>query len=219
MKRLIAILTICLAFLTGSGDVLYWQVDENTTVDGGDIQEFLEPYPSSDDYFPAVRVKLIYGSSSKILSVRGYEDWPEYWGVEPMESPGGHGWGIGIPVPVQSQTGYNTISTVMDEFGNIVPDYPPDVLEALFIMELGYNEWNEGAEDYVWRTLAESAPELYKNLINDYMYREGDIRPNPINGWNPNFRTTVPEPSSALLCIIGFGVLMLRRKTSKWENG
>ena len=66
----------------------------------------------------------------------------------------------------------------------------------------------------MWRTLAESAPELYKNLINDYMYREGDIRPNPINGWNPNFRT-IPEPSSAILCMIGFGMLMLKRKLYK----
>ena len=78
IKRLIITCFVCFVFLTGSGDVLYWQVDENTTVDGDNIKQFLVQYPSSDDYFPAVRVKLIYGSSLTILSVIGYEDWPEY---------------------------------------------------------------------------------------------------------------------------------------------
>lgn len=36
-------------------------------------------------------------------------------------------------------------------------------------MELGYNIWDDNVGeygDYVWTTLAESAPELYQNLVN-----------------------------------------------------
>ena len=83
MKRLVAILISCLAFFTGSGDVLLWQVNENTKVDGGDIQLFLVPYPSTDDSWPAARVKLVNGSSSTILPIYfGNGVWEDgYWGA------------------------------------------------------------------------------------------------------------------------------------------
>lgn len=220
---------ICLAFLdflTGSGDVLMWTVDENTKVDGGGIQQFLDPYPSTDDSWPAARVKLVSsdGSSSTILKIWGEdefgnkEEWDGDWGMEIADWEGG--WGTGVPTGNQSETGFNTIDRIQDIIHGDVLDVPPEVLEAMFIMELGYNEWNEGANDYVWKTLAESAPELYKDLVRNHMYATGDVAPNGMLPWSPNFYTrTTPEPSSALLCIIGFGVLMLRRKTSKWENG
>lgn len=89
--------------------------------------------------------------------------------------------------------------------------YPPEVLEALFIMELGYNEWDDGAEDYVWRTLAQSAPELYQNLVRQHMYASGDIAPLTATPWTPDFHTT-PEPQSGMLLAVGLAVLMLRRK-------
>lgn len=215
MKKIVTAL-LCLAFLTGNGDVLYWQVDENTTVDGGDIQEFLEPYPSDYDYFPAARVRMVSsdGSSSIILKVIGMEEQPEYWGVEPWNNWSGY-WGTGI---CQSQTGYNTITPIVDELtGNII-SYPPEVMEVMFIMELGYNIWDDNAGeegDYVWQTLAESAPELYKDLVSRYMYAQGDIRPGPYFVWTPNFYTkTTPEPSSILLILIGMGPLFLKRKTN-----
>lgn len=86
-----------------------------------------------------------------------------------------------------------------------VLDVPPEVLEAMFIMELGYNEWNDDAGDYVWKTLAESAPELYKDLVKDYMYASGDVAPLTAIPWTPDFHTvgSVPEPSTSLLCLIG----------------
>lgn len=112
-KRLIVILLSFLAFLTGSGDVLLWTIDESTTVDGIAIKTFLEPYTSDYDHFPAARVKMISnnGQTSTILPVIGHEDEPVYWGQEPYDSGSGY-WGIGAPVGVQSQTGYNTIGTI-----------------------------------------------------------------------------------------------------------
>ena len=216
MKRFIAILVSCLALLTGSGDTLYWQVNENTTVDGGNIQQFLVPYPSTDDSWAAARVKLVSsdGTSSTILKIWGEDpdthlpvEWDGDLGVEPCYTGSGR-WETGL---VQSETGYHTIQRVQDGFNGITPVYPPEVMEALFIMELGYNDWNDGAGDYVWRTLAESAPELYRDLVSRYMFENGDISPGPDHIWTPNFYTT-PEPSSSLLCLLGASLLMLRRK-------
>lgn len=209
MKKLIVILLSYLAFLNGSGDVLLWQVDENTKVDGGDIQLFLVPYPSDNDHFPAARVKLVSsdGSSSTILKVIGMEEQPEYWGIEPWDTGSGY-WETGI---CQSQTGYNTITSIQDQLNGIISSYPPEVMDALFIMELGYNEWNDDAGDYVWRTLAESAPELYRELVGRHMYASGDIAPPTMVPWSPDFHT-VPEPSTSLLCLLGTSLLMLRRK-------
>lgn len=221
MRGLIFICLAFLVFLTGSGDILYWQVNENTTVDGGDIQEFLEPYPSdsSDDYlfFPAARVRMVSsdGSSSSILPILipEYDGNPSEWvagdiGVEPGNWGSGY-WETGL---VQSETGFNTINRIQDIIHGDVLDVPPEVLESMFIMELGYNEWNESADDYVWKTLAESKPELYKDLVSRYMFAPGNIAPGPDHIWTPNFRTTVPEPSSILLCMIGARLLGLRRR-------
>ena len=218
MRGLILICLSFLAFLTGSGDVIFWQVNENTTVDGGNIQQFLDPYPSTDDSWPAARVKLVSsdGSSSTILKIwgadeYGVEGWLDgYWGAEIADWYGG--WGTGVPTGNQSETGFNTIDRIQDIIHGDVLDVPPEALESMFIMELGYNEWNEDADDYVWKTLAESEPELYKDLVNRYMYAPGNIAPGPDHIWTPNFRTTVPEPSTALLTMIGFGLIGLMRK-------
>jgi len=219
MKRLVAILFSCLAFLNGSADVLMWQVDENTTVDGGNIQQFLVPYPSTDDSWPAARVKLVLsdGSSSTILKIWGEdqdtglpEEWDGDWGMEIADWEGG--WGTGVPTGNQSETGFNTIQRIQDAIQGITPDYPSEVMDALFIMELGYNEWNDDAGDYVWRTLAESAPELYRELVGRHMYASGDVAPPTMVPWSPDFRS-VPEPNSFILLSLGICLLGLRRKS------
>ena len=91
--------------------------------------------------------------------------------------------------------------------------YPPEVMEILFVMELGYNTWDDDLGDYVWETLAQSAPELYQDLMRQHMYATGDISPPGYTPWTPDFYTT-PEPSTSILCIIGLGLLLLKRKTN-----
>ena len=217
-KKLTSLILVCAISLFGYGDVLCWQVNENTNVDGISIRQFLVPYPSTDDAWSAARVKLVSsdGTSSTILKIwyDNPDDPPSRWedgdwGVEPCDTGSGY-WETGI---VQSDTGYHTIGTIQGALHGETPSYPPEVMESLFIMELGYNEWNDGVGDYVWKTLAESAPELYRDLVYTYMYESGDIRPSPDHVWTPNFYTT-PEPSTFLLCIIGFGLLLLKRKTN-----
>lgn len=213
MRKLISMALLLLSFSV-MGDVLLWMVDENTTVDGNPIQQFLVEYPSDDDNWPAARVKLVSsdGTTSRILRIyfgEGIEEDGD-WGAELMDS--GNGWGAGAPRGLQSRTGYNTIGTIQGQLSGDIPSYPPEVLEALLIMELGYNSWDDDVGDYVWRTLAESSPETYADL-RQHMYAESDIGPSSPDPWSPDFYTTVPEPSISILVIVGFSVLALRRET------
>ena len=219
MRKLVSMALLLLSFSV-MGDVLLWMVDEDTTVDGNPIQQFLVEYPSDDDNFPAARVKLVSsdGTTSTILKIWGEDpdthlpvEWDGDWGAEIADWYGG--WGTGVPTGNQSKTGYNTIGTIQGQLSGDIPSYPPEVLEALFIMELGYNSWDDDVGDYVWRTLAESSPETYADL-RQHMYAEFDIGPSSPDPWSPDFYTTVPEPSTSLLCIIGLGVLLLKRKTN-----
>ena len=141
--------------LWGASDVLIWQVNETTKVDGGDIQLFLVPYPSTEDAWSGARVKLVSsdGTSSTILKIwydnpydppNRWEDGD--WGIEPGYTGSGE-WGTGW---VQSETGYNTINTIQNQMaGNNLP-YPPEVMEILVVMELGYSSWDDDLGDYVW---------------------------------------------------------------------
>ena len=205
------------------GDVLLWSVDENTKVDGIDIQTFLVPYPTDDEHFSGARVKLVSsdGTVSTILKILGEDpdthlsvEWDGDWGMELADY--GNGWGTGVPTGNQSETGYNTIQTIQQQINGETLTYPSEVMEALMIMELGYNSWDESVGDYVWQTIASSAPELYKDLIREHMYASGDVAPPTTTNWNPDFYTMnppiVPEPSAGLLFVIGAGLLALKRK-------
>ena len=116
LKRLTALVFTCAMSLFGYGDVLLWQVNDTTKVDGGDIQLFLVPYSSDEDHFPGARVKLISndGTSSTILKVWGEDEnenpveWDGSCGVEPGNWGSGR-WETGW---VQSETGYNTINPI-----------------------------------------------------------------------------------------------------------
>lgn len=215
VKNFIALL-ICMFTLASLGDVLLWQVNESTTVDNGSIQQFLVPYPTDDDHFPGARVKLVSsdGTVSTILKIWGEDpdthlpvEWDGTCGVEPGNWGSGR-WETGW---VHSETGYNTINTVQGQLIGTEVSYPPEVMESLFIMELGYNSWDESVGDYVWQTLAQSAPELYKDLVNQHMYASGDIAPPGYTPWSPNFYT-VPEPNSFILLSLGICLLGLKRR-------
>jgi len=154
-KKLLALVMIYTISFCGFGDILMWQVNETTKVDGGDIQCFLVPYPSDEDHFPGARVKLVSsdGTSSTILKIWyvNPDDPPSRWedgdwGVELCNTGSGR-WETGW---VQSETGYNTINTIQNQMsGNNLP-YPPEVMEILIVMELGYSSWDDDLGDYVW---------------------------------------------------------------------
>lgn len=210
-----------LAPMLAMGDVLRWQVNDTATVDGIGIQTFLSPYleAEDDDHWAAARVKVTDGNGT-ILDI--WYDNPDdpparwdsgYWGTWIGDTGGGY-WGTD---GVQSRTGHKTWYSTTDNQSEIVLENP-EVIEALFQIELGFNSWNEDVGDYVWETLAESLPkETYKALREQYMYEPGTIDPRYPYYWTPTEFYThppVPEPSSFLLSLVGCSFLLLRRKES-----
>lgn len=189
-------------------DVLYWMVDSSATVEKDGVTtpvfSFFDNYGLPDSSAWAARVRVTGGDIQDgqdvflDLYIPGYglDEGGGAWGVE-FSEVGGY-WGAGVRTGNQSPSG----------------DYSAGTPEYSFICELG----NIDSDDN-WTTVATSASASYSSL-GDYIHQTFDINPGQIAVWSPTvFTTSVPEPSSALLCIIGFGMLMLRRKTSKWENG
>ena len=210
MKRFVAILISCLAFLNGSGDVLYWQVSETATVDGGSIRDFVEPFGTYEEELPNGETYIGYNVAARVKVTGGNLSQPEYlriyfgngiWqegdiGSDLKPDTGGY-WGLGVPSPVQSS---------VEEYG-----YGSELFkEYAFMVELGELTWDDVAEDLNWTTIAQS-DEFAAEMLSQYIHERFDIAPSNLETWSPNFHT-VPEPSTALLCIIGFGVLMLKRK-------
>ena len=86
--------------------------------------------------------------------------------------------------------------------------------EYMFMIELGENVWDSLIQDYNWSPLAYSDTVEGQWLKNKYTSENGTIAPPNFNPWTPMNYHTVPEPSELMLCIIGFGLLLLKRKTN-----
>ena len=195
-----------------------WQVDDTATIDGTQIKTWISnsSYVTDEDHFLAVRAKSVDSSGNEtILGIYfggSVEDGE--LGVE-IGDNGGY-WGAGVPTGNQSLTGHKTWYTSTDGPEVILED--PAVIDALFLLEIGYNSYDGNIGDYVWETLAESLPkETYEALRSQYMYGEGTLGPHKNDIWTPTEFYThppVPEPSSFLLSLIGCSFLLLRRKGS-----
>ena len=215
MLKRFAILIACMLPFIGMGDVLLWAVDDSATVDGTQIKNWLmaSPYVEDDDHWVAARVKLT-DANGTILGIYfdGYVK-DGTLGVE-FSNIGGY-WGSGVPTGNQSPTGYKTWCTSTEDPATTILDNPA-AIEALFIMELGYNAYDPGIDDYVWTTIAQSVPaETYEALRANYMYGEGTLGPHDNKVWIPtDFYTMnppMPEPSSSLLFLVGASLLILKR--------
>lgn len=200
MRGFIFICLACLAFLTGSGDVLLWTVDGDATVDGGgaSVYALLSPVPDDDLHFPAARVKISGGGLTSPI----YLD--NYWSDKDTGEWGLEGGDVGVWVG-DSGSGY---------YGAMLKQshVPSELaMEALFSIEIGKMTWDD--DTYMsgaFQVLAESDKYTYEQ-VRAYMYPTFDLNP-PVTDWIPTQYHTTPEPSTSLLCIIGFGVLMLKRK-------
>lgn len=212
MKRLIVILLSCLTFLNGSGNVLYWQVTEDATVDRGNIKDFVESFgtyegelPNGDTYISynvAARVKVTGGNLSQPEYLRIYFGDGEFedgsLGLDLAPDTGGY-WGLGVSSPVQSS---------VEEYG-----YGSELFkEYAFMVELGELTWDDVAKDLNWTTIAQS-DEFAAEMLSQYIHERFELAPPSLAAWNPNFHT-VPEPSTSLLCLLGSSLLILRRKNT-----
>lgn len=219
MKRLITILLSCLAFLNGSGDVLWWTVDENATVD-------TEPNITLSEYLGT----LPYSPWSEDA-----ETYTEYLAQVVVMNNSGQtvatlpaGWSTGETNPYS---------------GNPMWEFDPDIT----LVEIGHpnagyvgSAWNASKvyhdmlEEYLFQVQILQDSSGIDNIIlfSDYVrgmglmdekhtYIEGTLNPPVETPWVPGVYHVVPpslppvpEPSSSLFCLIGASLLMLRRKNT-----
>ena len=196
MKRFVAILSICLAFLNGSGGELFWQVGGNPDLDG-DTENTAIPHldgtslpmlipEGNEDY--GIRIKVIGPNvePDKYLGIR-FDDGSVFegdYGAMIGHDNGSGYFGTGI-----------TTSPISDDTSN------------LFLAELIM--FNSDDEIIV---LGQS-PMISREDIEKFVSYDPIYTP-PEFIWNPNDFYSTPEPSTFLLGIIGLGLLLLKRKTN-----
>ena len=190
--------------LFAAGDVLYWMIDANASVqtEGGmtaTIGDFFSTYGTSGDSSFAARVRVTGGNITEdtFLDLYYSDGTIEsgFFGVDFDDTGSGY-WGAGVPTGNQSPVG---------DFSAGTPEYS-------FIVELGNVVWDESTDTASWTTVAESSAATAYSSLSDFIHETFGLNPNPAAVWTPTSFVAVPEPSSGLLTTIGFALIALRRK-------
>ena len=174
----------------GNDNIMQWQVNDSANVDGGpnSVYKFLGlEYP--DDEF-GVRI-VCYDKDGTFIKYLNPVYPAEYGGVD---------WEFNDQY-VGTRDDFGSTQTSQAYYG------PNDYSEKLFQMQVGNYDGND---DFI--------PILYSSkqeVAGRYWYDSGTLAP-PSMDWTPmDFYTmnppVVPEPSSALLALVGAGLLLLKR--------
>ena len=194
------VLTAGVASAAGESDVLYWMVDSSAKVGEKTAGEYYADWAAlngaTEGSAFAARIRVTGGNIQDgqdvflDLYIPGYgidEGGGEYGVI--FDTVGGY-WGAGVPDGNQSPSW---------DFSSGSPEYS-------FVVELGNIDSSDN-----WTTIAESAASAYSSL-GDYIHQTFDLAPSSMAVWAPNAFTAVPEPSGALLSLMGLAVLALRRR-------
>ena len=203
MKGLLAAVLMMLGMMGQAEEILWWMVDETATVDNESITSFLESHPEDDYHWNMVRIKVTSGDN--VIYLDNYQDWGSGWerssgadGVWIGESGDGRG----------ASTGNWATQSSLDGLSRELFE------EAIFQVQLGTIEIDDGFNVVDWFTLAETDP-VTKATLQQHLYERGSMQPPGYTQWTPlQFYThsPVPEPSSLLLVLIGSSIFMLKRK-------
>ncbi len=185
----------CTGRVQGDEEVLWWMVDSSAKVDGVDIQDFIE-YPASDGSYYAARVRVLGEgvAENTFLNLYEYDDvtgeYSTYDGSIGVEfSDAGGYWGAGVPEP--------GMPTDIGEYAGNSPEYS-------FMIEIG------NIVDAKWTTVATSEASKYTDLAAHIS--TGVMGIPEFSAWNPvSYTSSIPEPSSGLLILLGGCFLALRR--------
>lgn len=172
------------------GTVLYWMVDDPHVyeLDGTDL--FVSELTSRPDGLQVNAVRL------KVANVNGDDIYLGF--IE------GNGSTVSM---VEYDDSWTPPAAYSGPHWTGMDGFTEDSVEYLFQAELGNYNFNTGD----WTIMAVSDPETYESLKK---FMNTDPLYDPGYGyWSPNF--SVPEPSSLLMCMIGIGVLMLKRRKVK----
>lgn len=189
---------------TCNGDTLYWMVKDDpvmpiVTLERTDGTEtFLCSYiqPGDDSY--SVRIRVVGNGSSSILPIYDGVGWVDgttgAWIGHDLASEGGSGWFTS-----------GILASTLENY---------DESSLLFLMEIGEYLYDENSDEGFWvRTIAQSDPKTREELAR-FTHPGGVAVPSDI--WSPTkfyeIGGGVPEPSSAILIMLGIGILSLKRR-------
>lgn len=197
---------------TGNGDVLWWTVDANATVDGAsDVFTFLAPMPydSEPDYNNVYGARIAIKNSSG--DTIGYLN--PYYQTNPEETnPMYFNYAID-PDIIEVDIGHPNEGYVGAEWCASKVDREA-LMEYMFQIELGHDVWNSLLNDYDWNTIAKSDTVEGRVLMEQlHTYEAFDLNPPIQSPWTPMVFHTIPEPSSGLLLLFGLAPLLLTRKS------
>jgi hypothetical protein len=168
--------------------VLLWQVNQNASVDNGisDVYHFLVP----DTEIGALA--CVYDANGNFIRNLNLVADPDY--ADSFVSSRDDLW-----------------------FMQAIQSYMEDdiAMDALFQIQVGYYDG-----DFNFISALYSDTETKANLLAGNSYAIGSLYP-PGTDWTPGHYHTVnpvvpsvPEPSELMLCIIGLGLLLLKRKNN-----
>ena len=210
MKGLLAAVLMMIGMVgqawDGNDYTMYWMVTESATVDGGNIQSFLDNYPEDYDNWNAARVKVFNSNESKLVDIlmpteTGWELINGYEGM-PFGDSGSGFWGCGVPTGNQSPL--NDIDVLIAE-------------EYLIQAEIGRLTWNYDTDAPDWTTLAYSEYErLTSDFKYDHMYDPGDTGKPDAIPWVPmKFYTIGGYGESYTLSSFARGILWRKLSEAK----
>ena len=201
---------MCLLSFVGASDILYWQITDAATVDGGSIYSFVESYGTYEEeledgsqyigYNIGARVKITGGNLTEPYYLPQYIGDGNFAdgrsGVEFSPNLGGH-WGCGVPVGNQS-----SIESLQNN---------EMFMEYIFVIELGEYTWDDALDSWNLIPLAES-DKYVANQLQQYFYERFDLGPPETGIWTPIQFHSTPEPTTGMLIILGLSYLLLKRR-------
>lgn len=198
MKKIIATILIMLCCATNAATVLWAALDESSTINGISFRSYSDPQNSLVN---AARLSISDSSTYSMDSVTQLALW-----TPPFDGEPGY-WEEDFPVTcLHDEDGDYYMGEWSSQFN--LKDNPN--LNAAVFFELGYVNWDDFDSPFI--TLATATATVQELIDGNYTYQSGSIAPPDERNWMPTQFNAIPEPSTAILALLGVGMLFKRRK-------
>ncbi len=199
MKKIIATILITLCCAANATTVLWAALDESSTINGIAFRSYSDP---QNNFVNAARLSISDSSTYSMDSATQLALWIPEWGGEPQEY-----WEEDFPVTcLHDEDGDYYMGKWSSQFN--LGDNPNTTKTVFF--ELGYVDWDDFDSPFI--TLATASASVQDLIDGNYTYQSGTIYPPTQENWMPTQFNAVPEPTTALLALLGVGILFKRRK-------